>query len=393
MTSSKWLVAATVLLAAGLAWLNLGDRSLGPTAFADEIPGIDQVQQLTWTVTFYTRVSSKDGKRAWVEKERRLFAYRHPGQYRETRMTPDGEVVAVVISDHNAGRTLEMYVKDKKAMLKSLDHRADPRGPFAWEGDALRSRELASPIRVKSVSLPGKAQLDDAEVDVARVMLQDTEQGRLTRLDMYFDPATKRLAGMWSPNESKDERADLEKEAKNPGKDGWRYEPVASLTSEIRLQPDLKAADFSLEAPADFATETIAPPTVTEDEMLEYLQASAAYNDGVFPDSPFIAYDADKLNVEWEKEESARTAAANTLIAQIDKFRRREIYEPPLKRFLDDNTEPDSFQFVGSGVKLGKADQIILWYRLRHGGQLRAIYGDMSVRDVSEKDLPFAVSK
>lgn len=390
MTSVKWLVAATVLLAASLTWLNSGGRSLGPTAFADEIPGIDQVRQMTWTWTVFTHVSSKDGKQNWIEKERRLFAYRHPGQYRETMLNRAGEVLVVKISDHNAGRTLELRMKEKKAVLKTLDHRADPRGPFAWEGDGLRNRDLQSPYRVKSVSMQGKSRVYDAEVNIARVLLQDTEQGKVTRLDMYFHPTTKQLAGIWSPNSGTDEREDLEKVVAQPKSDWGKMEPVAALTHEIQLQPNLKAADFSLVAPEGFTTETIAAPTVTEDEILDYVKAAVAFNDNKVPDSLFSAFDSDKLNAEWAKGEAARTATANALIAQVEKFRFREIYQPPMQRFVTDNTLPDSFQFAGSGATLGKADQIICWYRLKHGKQLRAVFGDLTVRDVIEKDLPFS---
>ena len=393
MTIVKSLVVATLLLTAGVTWLNSGGRLLGPTAFADVIPGIDQVRQMTWTWTIYTRVWSKDGKENWVEKERRLFAYRHPGQYRETMLNSAGEVLVVKISDHNAGRTLELRMKEKKALLKMLDHHADPRGPFAWEGDALRNRELPGQTRVKSVSTQEKSRLDDSDVNAARVVLQDTESGKLTRIDMYFDPKTKQLAGMWSPNNQTDDRNDLEKLVAPHREDWGRMEPSAALTHEILLQPKLTASEFSLVAPTGFQFETIAAPTVTEDEMLDYLKAAVAFNDNKFPDSLFNAFDADKLNREWSKEATTRTAAANALIAQVDKFRFREIYQPPIKRFVTDNTQPDSFQFAGSGAALGKTDQIICWYRLKHSKKLRAVFGDLSVRDVTEDDLPFTSAK
>jgi hypothetical protein len=393
MICLKWLVAATVLLAASLTWMNPGARSLGPTAFADEIPGIDQVRQMTWTVTFYIRVSSKDGKQNWVEKERRLFAYRHPGQYRETRMNRSGEVAVIVISDHNAGRMLELRMKEKKASLKTLDHRADPRGPFAWQGDALRHRDLPGPTRVKSLSMQGTTKVDNVDVNVARIILQDTEQGKLTRLDMYFDPTTKQLTGMWCPNNGTDEPDDLEQLA-DPHRTDWgRMEPVAALTHDIQLQPNLIASDFSLDVPNGFTAETIATPTVTEDEMIGYLKAAVVFNDHKFPDMLFSAFDSDRLNAEWAKDETARSASAIALISQVDKFRLREIYQSPVQRFVTDNTLPDSFQFAGSGATFGQADQIICWYRLKHGKQLRAVYGDLSVRDVTEDDLPFSNGK
>jgi hypothetical protein len=170
-------------------------------------------------------------------------------------------------------------------------------------------------------------------------------------------------------------------------------EPVASLTHEIKLQTELSASDFSLVAPDGFTAETIAAPTVTEDEMLDYIRAAVAYNENVFPDSLMVAFDSDKLNSQWELDETSRSKAAKDLIEQVNRFRLREIYQPPLERFVNDNTLPDSFQFVGSGAKAGNAEQIIAWYRLKHGKQLRAIFGNLTIREVSDKDLPFIIGR
>lgn len=393
MSRMKWVAAAILVLITGFSWLNFGGVSLDPKVFADDIPGIDQVRQMTWTVTFYIRVSSRDGKTSWVEKEDRLFAYRHPGQYRETRIDRSGEVYEVVISDHNAGRMLELQLKNRKAAIKVLDHQQDPRGPFAWYGDALRDRDLPGSMRVKSVSMPGQTTIDGADVNVARVIVVDSEVVKRTRLDMYFDSKTRQLAGIWSPNSETHEREELEKQVRPPQDDWGSMEPLAALIHNIQLKPGIEPGEFSLNAPEGYALETIAPPTVTEDEMLEYVRAAVAFNDNTFPDSLFSAFDSDKLNTEWAKKEEDRSAAASPLISQVDKFRLREIYQSPVQRFVTDNTVPDSFQFAASGATVGKADQIICWYRLKHGKVLRGVFGDLRVRDISESELPFSITK
>lgn len=393
MSRMKWLTAAILVLITGFSWLNFGGVSLDPKAFADEIPGIDQVRQMTWTMTFYVRVISRDGKTSWIEKEDRLFAYRHPGQYRETRIIRGGEVYKVVISDHNAGRMIELLLKDKKAALKTPEHKADPRGPFAWYGDALRGRDLPGSQQVKSVSMQGQATVDDSDANVARVIIVDSEVGKRTRLDMYFDSKSKQLAAIWSPNSETDELEELEKQVRPPQQDWGSMEPLAALIHNIQLKPMIEASEFSLDAPKGYALETIAPPTVTEDEMLEYVRAAVAFNNNTFPDSLFNAFDSDKLNTEWAKKETDRSAAASDLISQVDKFRLREIYQSPVQRFVTDNTVPDSFQFAASGATAGKADQIICWYRLKHSKELRAVFGDLSVRDISESELPFSITK
>ena len=66
----------------------------------------------------------------------------------------------------------------------------------------------------------------------------------------------------------------------------------------------------------------------------------------------------------------------------------REIYQPPVRRFLEDHAVPDSFQYVGAGATLGKADRIICWYQLRGASNFRAIYADLAIRDINEDTLP-----
>jgi len=66
----------------------------------------------------------------------------------------------------------------------------------------------------------------------------------------------------------------------------------------------------------------------------------------------------------------------------------REIYQPPVRRFLEDHTVADSFQYVGAGATLGQADRIVGWYKLHGASKFRAIYADLAVRDIDEEELP-----
>jgi len=44
--------------------------------------------------------------------------------------------------------------------------------------------------------------------------------------------------------------------------------------------------------------------------------------------------------------------------------------------------------YAGNGVKLGEADKAIFWYLPEGAGTYRVIYGDLSVKDVAEENLP-----
>ncbi len=388
---SRWVVAS-LLIAGGALWLSTSE-SFSSRAFADTIPGIDGVQSMTWTNTYYIRYTSQDGQRTWVEPERRLHAYRHPGRYRETLLNRQGEPIAIHITDTRAGRMLTLDLKAKKAVLKLPTSHRGERPPFAWVGDEIRERKNGDSLRVKALSVAGRTMLDKTEANVVRAMLQSTSDLSVYRQDLLFDVTSKRLLGIWQPipNEPKLEFETVIEPGKTVEKDWSIIQPIASLTHEMVLDPMLAATEFSLDPPEGYTLEKQAQPTVTEEEMLAFLGAAARFNDSQFPDSPFDAIDRDKFNAASKKEPASAELKALTEIR--DKILMREIFRSPVSQFVDDQTVAGSFHYVGSGVKVGQAERIVGWYRLRNSKQLRAFFGDLSVRDVTEKELPLDVAK
>lgn len=391
MNRSTW-IAASMLLALGLFALYPGGN-LGRGAFADTIPGVDSPGTITWTTTYYVRVTGADGKRTWLQEERRLHAYRHPGQYRETFLDRDGQPKYVEITDARSGRMLRLDLKEKKAVLKAPVGHPDVRGPFAWVGEALRDRLVAKTLRVKSVSLQGTKEIDGIEANVVRAMIVENEDKGPARRDFLFDRKSKRLVGIYVTNENDfdPETAPERKQAREEKSSQWR--PVASRDHEIVLDPKLDAADFRLDPPAGFAYQAQAKATITEEEMVAYLGAAARFSGGVFPDSPYTAFDRDRFNAASTRPDDARTPAEKEMIRLHDQFLMREVYQPPVRRFVEDQTEPGSFQYVGAGAKVGQADRLVCWFTARETGKLRALYADLSIRDVARSDLPLDLAK
>jgi hypothetical protein len=387
----KW-VAALLLIAVGLLCLSPGD-SVNSKTFADAIPGVDDVQAMTWTDTYYCRYTSKDGQRSWIATERRLHAYRHPGQYRETMLDQKGEVISIHITDNRAGRMLALDVKAEQAVLKFPTYSRGERAPFAWVGDEIRERANGKSLRVRSLSLQGAKEIDKIRANVLRAKVQSVDNQATFHQDFLFDVASKRLVGIWQPNE-----ADLEFETavdstKLAEAEWSKWQPVAVLTHEIVLKPKLDPAEFSLDPPVGYAFEKQAKPTVTEEEMLAFLGAAARFSDNQFPDSPEVAYDRDKYNAASSKELTARTAAEQEMIEIRDKILMREIFKSPIKQFEEDQTLPNSFHYVGSDVKVGQADRIVCWYKPRSSKMYRAVFGDLSVKDVTEAELPLNIAR
>ncbi|WP_168205238.1 hypothetical protein [Bythopirellula goksoeyrii] len=385
------VLAASLLIVCGLMWIGPDSNTLSQSAFANSIPGIDNVQTMKWTSTIYIRLSDKDGKKSLIRKERRLYAYRHPGQYRETFLDEEGKPYSVEITDLNAGRMLTLDLREKKAVLKFPPFRRDLRSPFAWVGDMIRERKYPGDgegCRVKSVSLQGQKEIDRIQANVVRVITLNGLDQNDHRTDFFFDASTKQLVGMWGPNEVDLEFETLENGASVSKNEWYRMEPIGGLTHEIVLDTKIAASEFSLDPPADYAFEKMAKPTVTEGEMIAYLGAAARFNNQVFPESPYNAFDSDKFNAASYKDPKDRTKVEQAMIDIRDKIMMREIYRSPVKQFEEDQTVPNSFYYVGTGVEIGQADKIVGWYRLRQGKQLRAFYGDLSVKDITESQLP-----
>ncbi|WP_165222035.1 hypothetical protein [Aquisphaera insulae] len=380
-------VAAALILAAGL-YAFWPSGNLGPKAIAGSIPGVDNPQAITWTTIYYNRATSADGKRTWIQQERRLLAYRHPGQYRETFLDKEGKARHVDITDARAGRTLALDLQAKTAVLKMTDFHPDVRGPFAWVGEALRDRIVAQALRVKSVAIVGRKEFEGAQANVLRAMIDRGDDLGYARHDFLFDASSKRLVGIWIPS---DNGFDLENapDRDRPAEDKFsQCFPVGYWQREIVLDAKVPASDFSLTPPPGFAYKALARPTVTEEEMIAYLGAAAKFNDGTFPDSAQAAFDQAKFNAASRKPEESRTPAERELIKLHDSFLTREIYRSPVLQFVADHAESRSFHYVGAGVKSGQADRIVAWFIPLGTARNRAIFGDLSARDVEKSELP-----
>ena len=145
-------------------------------------------------------------------------------------------------------------------------------------------------------------------------MIVENDDNGPARRDFLFDRKSKRLVAVYITNENDfdPETAPERKQAAEEKPSMWQ--PVAGLEHEIVLDPKLDAADFRLDPPAGFAYEAQARPTITEEEMVAYLGAAARFSGGVFPDSPFAAFDQKTFNVAAMKAADAQTPAEKELI-------------------------------------------------------------------------------
>jgi len=118
----------------------------------------------------------------------------------------------------------------------------------------------------------------------------------------------------------------------------------------------------------------------TEMDFIEGLRIWARVSDGRFPDAigtevtmkqvPILAEKLDQLNLSGEETgQLMMTFVRGTLFVQTLETRSK-------------------FQYSGNGIKLGDAETPIFWYLPIGSETFRVIYGDLSVKDIAQENLP-----
>ncbi|MHB0958166.1 MAG: hypothetical protein ACYC6N_04300 [Pirellulaceae bacterium] len=374
-----WTVNGAV--AAGVCALLLWISGPETYSFAQTVKAIDNAETITWRMTSYDRRYSLDGKRTWLKTNRITIAYRNPGLYRATSYDGDGNVSGVEITDSKINKTLSLNMKSRNAVWTNRPHYSvhDPLacGPFSW---------MAETLKTKPIELVGQREVNGATANVFRYHLS----GDGTSFDVWIDAASKQLVGASSPGADVFDPMSMADRDNPPEPKISKGEILGSIIDEIVFDAKLDAGLFNLMPPEGFEVLEEPPlPTVTEAQLIEWLDVTARFNDGMFVDTA-DGVDHEKHNAAAGKDKAARTDVEQTFLdLWLMHISNRHSY--PIWDFADQYAVPGSFQYLGKGVKLGSADRIVCWYKLKSTGTYRAVFGDLTVKDVTPKDLPLPV--
>ncbi len=378
----KLAAAAAIFVGVCLGLPRLGHKQESNTAFAQILEQIEQAKAMTWRLTFYNHVTSKDGQRIWVETETREMAYKAPGLYREVlHPTGHGQIEHTCITDAANLKSLSLVPADKRASIRELAVTTqDPRGPFTSAREHMNNSDL---------EWVGKKTTANGEVNVFRRAFKQPD-GRDWSYDFWVDAKTKRLVAVQIPGaDIYDPEADPAR--RNPIEKEWStMTPACCLQYDIDFDAELDDSLFSLEPPPGYTIRTEQRAQVTEKEMVDYLGIMAEYNDKTFPDRPY-SIDSDRLNEIYDKAKEDRTAAEQKLLETVDHYKMASLNMMPTGHFIEDHTVKGSFRYLGKGVKLGDKDRIVCWYKLKDAVTYRVVYGDLSIKDVPAEDLPLPV--
>jgi hypothetical protein len=378
----KIAAAAVIFLGVCLGVPFLNRHSESSTAVAQIVEQIERAQTVTWQFIVYNQVTSKDGERMWIQTEIRQQAYKAPGLYRDATFDKTGQIHHWTVTDAINMREISVNPAKQRATVRELATGADdPRGPFVWVKEAMAKHNL---------EWVGRRTMEAGEVNVFRTAFQREDNNRDWSYDFWVDVKTKRLVALYVPGA---DIYDPEHDARrnNPREDTWSVmEPVCSAKYDIDFDAEVDHSLFSLEPPPGYSTETEQRAYVTEAQMIEYLGVMADYNDKTFPDQPY-SVDGNRLNEIGDKAKEDRTPAEQKLLDTVDSSMMAGLNMLPTGHFIEDHTVKGTFRYLGKGVKLGDADRIVCWYKLKYTGVYRAVYGDLSVRDIAPEDLPLPV--
>lgn len=158
----------------------------------------------------------------------------------------------------------------------------------------------------------------------------------------------------------------------------YKQDPARWVMSNFEFGRELNEADFSLEPPADYAFRTYTEAHASEpseSDLIALLKVWANGNGNVFPDN---------LNA-WEFHKAASKADWASF---SDIFKDYSDASSTIGRgFMFLNMGP-GWGYSGKGVKVGDATSAVFWYRPKKAEKYRVIYGDFSVKELTQAELP-----
>lgn len=376
-------IAAAALIVVGVGIAYLTTTRDGSSAYAEEVAAarrqLEEAETITWKMIGYQRVTSRDGKRQWLDVTNYEFAHKRPGLQRKTTIK-DGQVVSISIEDRIHGKELLMLPKRKEAHLYYY-----PRPTSEFIQKHIRPGPFNSILEM----------LGTAETEWLRTKKINGRQANGFRItegkfsaDLWIDADTKDLVSMRAPSVVD---YDPEKDpARNnpPEEEASLWEGSTYIKYDIVFDSPLDDSLFSFDAPEGYSLEEHrirAWPKPTEESLIEWLRVYTEYHGGVFPGRVLEwGLSLEEVNILLKTEEEDRSPAAQRLwlrFQQIDPG-------PPKPVYGFAKQAGDSWMYLGKGVKLGDETAIVCWYKPKDSKTYRVVYGDLSVRDVTAEDLP-----
>ncbi len=336
-------IAAAILIVVGIgvviAVLNPGSGGSG-VAFGAVAQQFRNARTVTYTIITDTASEA-------IPTMRMEISYKQPGYF---RMTVPGGVVSIADSTQKKGILIIHSEKQFREMEFSDLPQDKPEIDFF---------EMLRTLPDRADEVLGEKEMDGRRVQGFRVTENgmtgtfwiDTKTGDLTRVEMEFPNA--------------------------PG--------IHGVMTDFQFDLELEDSLFSLTPPEGYTQgPEIDTSPVGQDDLIKFLRGWSTHNrDGLFPPT---------LNPGGIAEAVMEMQRAGKLLPDQDttedKTRRVAMQTTRGLMFVMMMKLENDWHYAGKGVKLGEADRAIFWYRPEGSEKYKVIYGDLSIKDVAEADLP-----
>jgi outer membrane lipoprotein-sorting protein len=336
------LAAAAVIIIAILVGVNQIGTNGANTVYAAVVGQLHDAGTMTYSIVTQTNVENMPTVR--VE-----MAFKEPGYMRIA--TVDGYITVI---DWVQNKGISIWPSRKQFTdFEATNYQHDPaQDPFA--------------VVEKLRALPSEADEVLGEKEIDGRMLQGF---RVIKDDMtstvWVDPQTEQLV-----------RVEI-RYRNTPG--------MNTIITDFQFNVQLDDSLFSVTPPEDYTRLGVQADVskVTEHDLIEYLRSWSSWTkDGTFPPTfnlaalPNVAMEMEKQGKFGEGETSAQQRQADAM----------QTYRGIM--FVAQLPAQSNWRYAGENVKYGDADTPIFWYRPVNSKTYRVIYGDLSVKEMSEDNLP-----
>jgi outer membrane lipoprotein-sorting protein len=273
-------------------------------------------------------------------------------RFRSEVLSPDGKTVQViVIVDYNTSEMLELFPKQKTAVLIELkDFPEKPKNLLETVRNNITELQNDPNFSVEPL---GEKEIDG---QIAKGFRATGPDGEMT---VWADPETALPVRM----EHK-----------------WRQ--MQFICTDFEFDVEMDESLFSMEIPEGYSALPKAELPIassTEQDLIESLRIWAeVILDDVFPRDLSTQVYVDDVKKNRGK------------FATLQKEQKLELAMKmgPGFIFVQLLKAENDWHYVGKNVKLGDSESPVCWYRPEGSETYRVIYGDLSVKDVAPENLP-----
>ena len=332
---TKLAAAAMIIIAVLIGLHYFGDSvNIAGTAYAEVVERLQNALTMTYTSNGTTEIE---------------IAFKKPGYMRTTM---SGDYITVI--DWSRGKGLSTLPTRKQYIEMEMSNL--PNNPAKQHFNIIE--------KLRTLSDRADEELGTSEIDGR--MLQGF---RVTEEDVintvWIDPQTRDLVR-------------VETEFINaPG--------MNMVMTDFQFDVELDDSLFSLTPPEDYTRLEVQADVsaVAEQDMIEFLRAWSSWTtDNTFPPT---LNPMELQKVSMEMEQRGEFGKGET----TDQQRKQDamtMYRGIM--FLTQLPADSNWRYAGEGVKLGNSGTAIFWYRPQGSDSYRVIYGDLSVQDVAQENLP-----